>query len=142
MLPAVLRAPIKVVQGGGCHAGKDDFRNKTISTVVRPKDFNFDKVSKVVVREHFHPLPTCSAGAHNSKCSTSGREIGCVRVIVGYENPTEVEPLGEVISLARLRRIRFDAKLRLARVGSSRASCAPYGRFSFAPVLAPAAARD
>jgi hypothetical protein len=73
------------------------FRNKTITTVVRPKDFNLDKVSKVVLREHFHPLPTCAPGAHNATCASFGREIGCVRVIAGHEKPTEIEPLGKVM---------------------------------------------
>lgn len=80
---------------------RKDFRTKTITTVVRPKDFKLGKVSKVVIREHFHALPVCAPRAHNAQCSSFGREIGCVRVIIGYEKPTEREPLGRVIWGAR-----------------------------------------
>jgi len=82
-------------------SGKSDFRTKTITTVVRPQDFQLDKVSKVVIKEHFHALPVCAPGAHNPTCTSFGREIGCVRVMVGYEKPTEAEPLGKVIWGAR-----------------------------------------
>ena len=80
---------------------KKDFRTKTLTTVVRPKDFKLKEVSKVVVKEHFHQLPTCTSSAHNPGCSSFGHEISCARVIVDYEKPTEVEPLGKVVWGAR-----------------------------------------
>jgi len=87
---------------------KSDFRAKTATTVVRPEDFHLDRISKVVVREHFHALPLCTPKEHHAACASFGREIGCVRVMVDYKKPRAAEPLGRVIWGARCTHLHLE----------------------------------
>jgi hypothetical protein len=51
-------------------------------------DFKLDKLSKVIVKQHTHPLPVCKANTHSPTCVKFGHELSCVRIIVGFDKAT------------------------------------------------------
>jgi hypothetical protein len=50
--------------------------------------FRINAVSKVVLKQHRHALPTCTSATHSPSCASYGREAKCTRVIKGVNKVT------------------------------------------------------